>query len=70
MSYVFNGKDSSSFKIPFTTNATGQTFRGVNATETDANIICDGIASLLACASLTGDYAYAKRTVTEDVDSE
>ena len=70
MAYVFNKEDSASFKIPFQTDAVGQTFRGISSTETDTNIICDGIASLLACASLTGDYAYAKRTVTEDVDSE
>lgn len=69
MSYVFTKDTTAKMKVPFKTDATGQTLAGISATETDANIICDGIASLLACASLQGNFAFAYRNITEEVDN-
>ena len=42
-------------------------FSGINSTVTSADTICDGMASLLAIASISGDFSNAIRTVSEDV---
>lgn len=68
MSYVFNTQDSASFKVPTTENNKINTIPGINAKITDANIICDGVASLMSVASLSGEFALAERTVKESVD--
>lgn len=68
MAYVFNTQDNATFKVPATEKAGTLSIPGVNATSTDADMICDGVASLMSVASLTGSFELAERTVKESVD--
>lgn len=70
MSYAFDKSEVASFKMKYAGDATTKTFKGVNATVQSADVICDGMASLLSCASLTGYYDGAIRVVNEDVYEE
>lgn len=70
MAYVFNTKDNATLKVPTAENAKTPSFPGINATSNDATMICDGVASLMSVASLTGEFALAERTVKESVDED
>lgn len=67
MALVFSGEDTSTFKVQPMGSSKFMSIKGVNGNEQDATVICNGIASLLAIAGLTGDYENASRVVTEDV---
>jgi len=68
MAYTFNTQDSATFKVPPTEDSSTLSLSGINATLTSADTICDGVASLMSVASLTGAFDLAQRTVKEDVD--
>jgi len=70
MAYVFNTQDSATLKVPTSENNKNASLPGVNATITSADTICDGVASLMSIASLTGEFALAERTVKESVDED
>ena len=71
MAYTFTTQDNATFKVPTSENGKNNSLPGVNATITSADTICDGVASLMSIASLTGDFELAERTVKENVeDSE
>lgn len=68
MAYVFNTQNNATFRTPASEKEGTLSIPGVNATLTSADTICDGIASLMSVASLTGEFALAERTVKESVD--
>lgn len=68
MAYTFNTQDQATFKVPPTEQSGTLSIPGVNAKSTDADMICDGVASLMSVASLTGSFDLAERTVKESVD--
>ena len=67
MAYAFESNRSATFKVPPSENAKTPNLPGINATITSADVICDGVASLLSVASLTGEFELAERTVKESV---
>lgn len=69
MSWEFSSQDTASFKVKNQNNEF-MTLKGISGTESNANTICNGVASLLAVASITGYYEGAIRTVNEDVVEE
>ena len=71
MALIFVEQDKATFKTP-TVEAYGKdiSIQGVNSTLQSAEIICDGVDSLLACASLSGNFAGAVRTVKQNVDDD
>ena len=70
MALIFEEQDKASFKVTTLEDGADVTINGVNSTVASAQTICDGVASLLACASLTGIYDGAIRTVKQDVNDE
>lgn len=71
MAYVFNTQHTATFEVPVSgAAATSKTLKlsGINATETSANSICNGISSLLAIGGITAELANGVRTVKENVD--
>lgn len=70
MAYVFNTQHQASFKVPTSENNKTTSLPGINATISSADVICDGVASLMSVASLSGEFALAERTVKESVDEE
>ncbi len=70
MALVFEEQDKATFKLTTQEDGADVTISGVNSTLASAQTICDGVASLLACASLTGIYDTGVRTVKQDVNNE
>lgn len=68
MAYTFNTQDQATFRVPPRELSNTLSISGINAKSTDADMICDGVASLMSVASLTGSFDLAQRTVKEDVD--
>lgn len=68
MGYTFTTQDNATFKVPTSENSKSNSLPGVNATITSADTICDGVASLMSIASLTGEFELAERTVKESVE--
>lgn len=67
MAYQFVNEDNASFKVQPRGKSNYLTLRGINSQEQSATVICEGVASLLAIANITGVYENASRVVTEDV---
>ncbi len=70
MAYDFTQKHTATFDVPVEGAAdTSKSIKlqGISASETDANIICNGIDSLFAIGGLTADYLNGLRTVKENV---
>lgn len=68
MAYEFNTQNQATFRVPPREASSTLSISGINATITSADTICDGVASLMSVASLTGSFDLAQRTVKEDVD--
>lgn len=68
MAYEFSNEPTSSFKYQKEGDAKFETIKGINSNETNAQVICDGIASLLSIGGVVGVYANASRVVTENVE--
>lgn len=68
MAYEFNNEPTASFKYQQEGNAKFQTIKGINSSETSAQVICDGVASLLSIGAVIGVYDNASRVVTENVE--
>lgn len=69
MAHAFEG-DKSTFKTMATSGYQGGmkiNLTGVNPDTTDADMVLDGVSSLLAIASITPDPTNSSRTVTEVV---
>ena len=69
MAYVFNTQNNATFRMPTTENSKTMSVPGINATISSADVICDGVASLMSVASLSGEFALAERTVKENVNA-
>lgn len=71
MSYQFSTRNTATFAVPATgAYETSKTLQlsGISAKETDAQVICNGIASLFAIGGLTADFVNGLRTVKENVN--
>lgn len=70
MAYQFVNEAAASFKVQKVTDGKYLTLKGISSTEQNAQVICNGMASLLAIANLGGVYENASRVVTENVDDD
>lgn len=71
MAYQFNKQYTATFEVPANQlGAETEKLRlaGISATETDANVICNGISSLLAIGDMDADFSDGLRTVKENVN--
>lgn len=67
MAYQFENNETANFKVQPQGKSSYLTIRGINSNETSAEVICEGIASLLAIGQISGVYENASRVVTENV---
>lgn len=71
MAYQFTRDKTSKFKFrPQRTSDDTITLDGINANETNAQTICNGLNSLMAIGGNDPTYISAVRTSTETVDDE
>lgn len=70
MAFQFTTDPTASFKVQKGNDGKYLTLKGISPTETNAQTICNGMASLLAVAGLYGVYENASRVVTENVDDD
>lgn len=70
MALQFVNENSASFKVQKDTDGKYMTIKGINSNETSAQVICNGVQSLLSIAGLVGVYQNASRVVTENVDDD
>lgn len=70
MALQFVNDPAASFKFQQEGDAKFLTLKGINSTEQSAQVICNGMASLLAIAGIVGVYQNASRVVTENVDDD
>lgn len=68
MAWVFNTQEAANFNTMINQTGNRINIPGVNATEQDANIICNGIDSLLAIGGRSSIHEEAIRTVKDDVE--
>lgn len=69
MAYYFETQEAANFQT-IRTDGTKVNLKGINPTEADANVICEGVSSLLAIGKVSATYENAIRTVKEDVNYE
>lgn len=67
MAYQFTNEASASFKVQEQESGKYTTLKGINANQASAQVICNGVASLLAIGGIFGVYENASRVVTENV---
>jgi len=70
MALQFVTDPTANFKVQKDTDGKYLTLKGINPTEQSAQVICNGMASLLAIAGIVGVYQNASRVVSENVDDD